>query len=178
MISWIKKYFLKKYLAENKPNRSVQIMPLHKAKTIGLLCEITDEDSYKDIFYIFTKLQERGHQVRLVGYINDKEVPFYCLPQLTADYFCQKHLNWYGIPNMEQIQDFLKEDYDMIIDFNYRLHPAVQSILALSHAKFIVGRLGECQNAYDLFLNDTTSSNLKYLEAVNKYTQKLTGDER
>lgn len=178
MFSFIKKYFRKKYLADHKPDRSPSIVALPRAKFIGLLCEITDEDSYKDIFYIFTKLQESGRQVRLIGFVNDKEVPFYCLPQLTAEYFCLKHLNWYGIPVVEQINDFLKQECDMLIDFNYRFHPAVQSVLSMSHAKFIVGRLAECQSSYDLFIDAAEISNLKYLEAVSTYTQKLTGNER
>ena len=155
MFSFIKKYFFNKYLAENKPDRNVSIVSLSRARSIGILCEITDEDSYKEIFYIFSKLQEHGHQVRLIGYVNDKEVPFYCLPQLTADYFSQKHLNWYGIPNMP-----------------------MQAILALSHAKFIVGRDPESQNSYDLFIDAVNSNYLKYLEAVSTYSEKLTGNDR
>ena len=178
MFSFIKKYFFNKYLAENKPDRNVSIGSLSRASSIGILCEITDEDSYKEIFYIFSKLQEHGHQVRLIGYVNDKEVPFYCLPQLTADYFSQKHLNWYGIPNMEQIHDFLKEDYDLLIDFSYRPNMPMQAILALSHAKFIVGRDPESQNSYDLFIDAVNSNYLKYLEAVSTYSEKLTGNDR
>ena len=178
MFSFIKKYFFNKYLAENKPNRNVSIVSLSRARSIGILCEITDEDSYKEIFYIFSKLQEHGHQVRLIGYVNDKEVPFYCLPQLTADYFSQKHLNWYGIPNMVQIQDFLKEDYDLLIDFNYRPQLPIRAILSLSHAKFIVGREPESQCFYDLFIDSVKTNYLKYLEAVSIYTEKLTGNDR
>ena len=57
MFSFIKKYFFNKYLAENKPDRNVSIVSLSRARSIGILCEITDEDSYKEIFYIFSKLQ-------------------------------------------------------------------------------------------------------------------------
>ena len=178
MFQNIKNYFLKKYLAENKPNRRKQILSLSQAKNIGILCEITDEDSYKDIFRLFTRLQEHGRNVKLIGYVNDKEVPFYCLPQLTADYFCLKHLNWYGLPNMEQVRDSLKVEYDMLIDFNYRYHPAVSAVLALSHAKFIVGRMSQCQNLYDLFIDSEKSNNSQFLETVGVYTLKLTGNDR
>lgn len=177
MFSSIKNIFLKKYLAENKSNRQKQIVPLSRAKNIAMLCEITHEDSYKDIFRLFTQLQEHGHNVKLIGYIDEKEVPFYCLPQLAADYFCQKNLNWYGKPNMEQIQDFVKEEYDMLIDFNYRYHPAVMSLLSMSRAKFIVGRVSDCQPVYDLFIGAADKdSNVKFLENVSVYTQKLSGN--
>lgn len=178
MLLSIKKFFLKKYLSENKPNRQIRMVNLPNAKTIGLLCEITDEDSYKDIYRVFSHLQEQGHQVKLIGYINEKEVPFYCLPQLTADYFCQKHLNWYGLPNMEQVRDSLKTQYDMLVDFNCRYHAAIETFLSLSHARFIVGRASCYQQQYDLFIDAEKCSNAQYLETVGIYTQKLTGNER
>lgn len=178
MFSKIKNFFLNKYLAENKPDRKKQLVQLSHAKNIGMLCEITDEDSYKSIFYIFSRLQEAGHNVKLIGYVNDKEVPFYCLPQLAADYFSNKHLNWYGLPTMEQIQDALKMEYDMLIDFNYRYHAAVKSILTLSHAKLIVARAEVYRDCCDLFLDAAQSDNLNYLQVISTYTQKLTGNDR
>ena len=98
MFSKIKNYFLQKYLTENKKVRQRQILSLQQARTIGILCEITDENSYKDIFRVFSMLQATGQNVKLIGYINEKEVPFFCLQQLSADYFSNKHLNWYGNP--------------------------------------------------------------------------------
>lgn len=178
MFQNIKNYFLKKYLAENKPNRHKQLTSLAQTKNIGILCEITDEDSYKDIFRLFTRLQEQGRSVKLIGFVNEKEVPFYCLPQLTADYFCLKHLNWYGLPNMEQVQDSLKVEFDMLIDFNYRYHPAVSAILSLSKAKFIVGRTADNQPLYDLFIDSEKINNAQFLETVGVYTLKLTGNDR
>jgi len=178
MFSKIKNYFLNKYLSGNKPNRKVQLVPLEKAKNIGILCEITDEDSYKSIFSIFTRLQEAGHNVKLMGYVNDKEVPFYCLPQLTADYFSNKHLNWYGLPVMEQIQDALKVEYDVLIDFNYRYHGAIKSFLSLTRSNLIIGRVPEYQECCDLYFNAADIDYMNYLKVIRDYTQKLTGNER
>ena len=178
MFQKIKDYFLNKYLAENKPNRRPQLVALQQARSIGVVCEITNEDSYKSIFNIFTRLQESGRNVKLIGYINEKEVPFYCLPQLTADYFCNKNLNWYGLPNVVQIQDFLKVDFDMLLDFNCHYHSPIKSILSLTHSKFIIGRTAECAAQYDLFINCGECDNLKFLESISIYTQKLSGNDR
>ena len=178
MFSNIKNFFLNRYISGNKSPKNPRITNLKQAKFIALLCEITDEDSYKDIFRLFTQLQNEGHQVKLVGYVNDKEVPFYCLPQLSADYFCNKHLNWFGLPNFVQIQDFLKEDYDMLIDFNTVKYAPIQAILALTHSKFIIGREPQSQSLYDLFMDDGKSSNDHFLEVIHDYTLKLTGNDR
>lgn len=177
MFSLLKNYFLHRYITNNKPLRSKKIIALQRAKNIGILCEITDEDSYKNIFYIFTQLQEHGHNIKLIGYINEKAVPFYCLPQLSADYFCLKQLNWYGLPTMIQIQDFTKVEYDMLIDFNSTYYPAIASLLALSNAKFIIGHTAENQELYDLYIDTDTNDAYKLLESVSIYTQKLTGND-
>lgn len=178
MFQKIKDYFLNKHLVNNKIDRKPCLVSLPHARSIGLICEITNEDSYKSIFHVFARLQESGRNVRLIGYVNDKEVPFYCLPQLTADYFCNKHLNWYGLPNMVQLNDFVKMDFDMVIDFNYRYNSPVKALLSLTRARFIIGRMSECASLYDLYLDCANCDNLKYLEAIHNYTQKLSGYER
>lgn len=177
MCSIIKKSILKKHIFTHKPVRQKQTHSLHDAKEIAMLCEITDEDSYKDIFRLFTRLQQYGCNVKLVGYIDDDRVPFYCLPQLATEYFCKKQLNWYGLPDRIHIRDFLDKDYDMLIDFNYRHHSATESILSLSKAKFIIGREAKCQHLYDLYLNTNLEDNEKFLNVVDIYTRKLTGND-
>lgn len=178
MFPSIKKHFLQKHLSETKKFREKEILSLNQARNIGILCEITDEDSYKSIFHIFSKLQENGKQVKLIGYINDKEVPFYCLQQLSADYFCNKNLNWFGNPNMVQVLDFIDMEFDMLIDFNYIFHPAIMAILAQSRAKFIVGRETGNKDLYDLFMDTQQKDDLRYLKEIYTYTQMLTGNDK
>lgn len=178
MFSKIKKHILKKHLAAHKPTRNKRVFSLLNAKGVALLCEITDEDSYKTIFRLFTQLQERGCNVKLVGYIDDKIVPFYCLPQLTAEYFCKKNLNWYGLPVMPQLNDFINKEYDILIDFNYRYHSAIEAVLSLSKAKFIIGRETNCKDLYDLYIDTDSKDDKEFLKNVDTYTQKLTGNER
>ena len=175
MFSFIKKYFFKKYLAENKPNRSVSIVSVSRAKSIGLLCEITDEDSYKAIFKIFTQLQQNNTMVHLIGYIDEKYVPFYCLQQLSADYFCQKQLSWCGEPNMIQVTDFINRDFDVLLDFNYRYHAPIEAILATSHARFIIGSCADYKDLYDLTIQTDSGNYNQFLASVFNYTQKLAG---
>ena len=174
----IKKYFLKKHIAENKKVRQKLLLPLSQAKSIGILCEITDEDSYKSIFRIFSSLQMEGHNVKMIGYINEKEVPFYCLQQLSADYFSNKHLTWYGEPNMVQVQDFIKKDFDILIDLNTRCYVPVHAILAQSNAKFIIGREPKNSALYDLFIEKSPKDNAAYLKEIYTYTQMLTGNDK
>lgn len=177
MLEVFKNKYLKKYLKTHKVLRNKQMTALEKAKSIGILTRITDEDSYKLIYSIFTKLQSQQKSVWLMGYVDDKLVPHYCLQQLTADYFCKKNLNWFGKPDFVQMNDFLQKEFDMLIDFSDGPFAAIQYILAQSKAKFITGSLPELKEYYDLYIQTEDPTN-KYeiLNNIQLYTKKLNGE--
>ena len=175
MFEKIKKYFLRKRIAAKKPDKIRAVCALEKANSVGVLCEITDEDSYKAIFRIFTQLRQGGKIVHLIGYIDEKYVPFYCLQQLSADYFCQKQLTWCGEPNVIQVQDFINRDFDILLDFNYRYHAPIEDILSTASAKFIIGSCADYQDIYDLIIQTESGNYVQFLHSVFNYTQKLAG---
>ena len=177
MFSKIKRYILRKKIAERMHPADRVVMSLDKANNVGMVCEITDEDSYKAIFRIFSGLQQKGKNVHLIGYINEKFVPFYCLQQLSADYFCNKQLNWYGEPNMVQVQDFINEEFDILLDFNYRYHVPVDFILSTSAARFVIGSCKEYADVYDLLLQTEIGNYTQFINSVSVYTRKLSGNE-
>lgn len=175
MFDRIKKHFLRKHILDKKPDKMREVCALERAATVGMLCEITDEDSYKAIFRIFTQLQNSGKVVHLIGYIDEKYVPFYCLQQLSADYFCQKQLTWCGEPNVVQVSDFIQRDFDILLDFNYCYHAPVEAILATAHSKFIIGSCTDYQQLYDLFIQTESGNYSQFLASTFNYTQKLSG---
>ena len=175
MFTRIKNYFLRKHIEAQKPDKIRAVCALQQAKTVGMLCEITDEDSYKAIFRIFTQLQDSGKVVHLIGYIDEKFVPFYCLQQLSADYFCLKQLTWCGEPNVVQVSDFIQRDFDILLDFNYRHHAPVEFILATAKSKFIIGSCAEYQDIYDLYIQTESGNYGQFLASTFTYTQKLSG---
>lgn len=175
MFAKIKNYFLQKRLKAKKPDIIREVCALEFANTIGMICEITDEDSYKAIFRIFTQLQQNNRVVHLIGYIDEKFVPFYCLQQLSADYFCQKQLSWCGEPNMIQVTDFVNRDFDILLDFNYRYHAPIEAILRTSHAKFVIGSCDDYKDIYDLTIQTESGNYTKFLASAFTYTQKLAG---
>lgn len=174
---WIKSLLINRYLSDNKVVRQSKIISLPRAQKIGFLCEITDEDSYKEIFALFSQIQRNNRNLWLMGYIDSKEVPFYCIQQLTADYFSNKELNWYGKPIKVQIFDFANTEFDILIDFTNRSLLPIRSILSLSRAKFIIGANNSNKGYYDLHIDlNTPFSPRTLLENIHIYTQKLTGE--
>jgi hypothetical protein len=152
------------------------MVSLEQVKSMGVLCQITDEDSYKTIHELFAKLQSPKRAVRLMGYVDKKEVPYFCLPQLSADYFSRKQLNWYGKPDFVQLNDFIQKDFDMLIDFSRKNLSPIHYILATSNAKLRIGANEFMQDLYDIFIHDETEpDHLELLKIIHNYLLKLTG---
>jgi len=176
MLNFIKRYLLKRSLEKHKAVRKKNIVSLEQTRSIGMLCQITDEDSYKAIHNLFSKLHSPKRTVWLIGYINKKTVPYYCLEQLSADYFSNKQLNWYGKPDFVQLKDFLNKDFDILIDFSRQNLPPLHYILSVSKAKLMIGANEYSKDLYDIYINDDTHfDNLTLLKTIHNYLIKLTG---
>ena len=177
MLTFLKNRYRDKYISANRSKADKQFVSLRETKLVGILTTIATKEEYLDVFSIFSQMQQMDKTVKMVAYIDDKEVPYYCLQQLTADYFCQKDVNWYGKLMMPQVVDFVNTEFDMLIDFTHRFYMPVNTILALSKSKMIVGGNSTQKERYDLFIdmNKTTENNWQLLENIDIYTLKLTG---
>jgi len=176
MIKHIKKHLLRRCIEKQELSREKKLISLEKAQTVGIICQITDEDSYKEIFTLFTKLQSHTRTVWLMGYIDEMNVPYYCLPQLSADYFSRKNLNWFGKPDFIQLHDFLNKNFDILLDFSLNDLPPLRYILSTTKAKLLVGANEYAQDLYDVFIKDEKELDaLKLLKTFHNYLLKLTG---
>jgi len=176
MINQIKKYLLKKHLEKNKSSREKKLVSLEQVQSIGILCQIVDENSYKELHNLFSNLQSHKRTVWLLGYIDEKKVPYYCLPQLSADYFSNRNLNWYGKPDFVQLHDFINKDFDILIDFSKKNVDPLRYILSTTKTKLLVGANKYMQNLYDIYIHDESDMDyLKLLKTIHNYLLKLSG---
>jgi hypothetical protein len=176
MIGYIKKSFLKRSLKKHKSFRDKKITSLDKAQSIGIIGQITNENSYKEIHTLFSALQTPRRSVWLMGFVDKNSVPYYCLQQLSADYFCKKNLNWYGKPSFIQLDDFLDKDFDILIDFSRNNLPSLHYILAMTKAKLLIGGNEHSQELYDIFIDDEEElAHHQFLSVIDNYLHKFTG---
>jgi len=176
MINYIKQILFKRCLKKHKVSRQKTLISLEQVRSMAVLCQITDEGSYKEVHNLFSKLHSPKRTMWLMGYIDERNVPFYCLPQLTADYFARKNLNWFGKPDFVQLHDFLQKDFDILIDFSRNDLAPLRYILSSSKAKLIIGANEFSQEFYDIFIKDETNWDyLTLLKHIHNYLHKLTG---
>jgi hypothetical protein len=74
------------------------------------------------------------------GLLDEKALPHYLHAKLNFDAICQKDLNWYRIPQGNTVQNFMAEEYEVIIDLTMEDRLPIQYIMAKSRARFKVGR--------------------------------------
>jgi len=176
MLTWLKSRYRNKYITANRTKSDRQIVSLEETKQIGILTAIANKEEYLDIFSIFSQLQQMNKTVKMVAYIDEKEVPYYCLQQLAADYFCQKDMNWYGKLMMPQVIDFVNFEFDILIDFSQQFYIPIQTILSMSKSQMLIGRNSALKEQYDLFIDmNENTDNQYFLKNIAIYTSKLTG---
>jgi hypothetical protein len=176
MFNNIKNRYRDRYILKNCSRGNKQFISLKEAKHIGILTSIANKEEYIDILSIFSQIQQMEKTVKMVAYIDEKQVPYYCLQQLTVDCFCRKDMNWYGKLIMHQVIDFMNTEFDMLIDFTHQFYAPIHTILTLSKSLMITGGNNTQKEQYDLFIDiDEKMNYQKLLENIIIYTSKLTG---
>ncbi|MDR2973001.1 MAG: hypothetical protein LBU83_13940 [Bacteroidales bacterium] len=176
MVNYFKKNLFIRCLKKHHTYREKKIVSLEQVKTMGLLCQIIDEESYKNIYSLFSKLHSPKRIVWLMGYIDERKVPYYCLQQLSADFFSKKDLNWYGKPDFVQLNDFQEKEFDILVDFSRNDLPPLRYILSTTKAKLLIGSNEYAQDLYDIYIKDEAEINeLQLLKIIHNYLLKLTG---
>ncbi len=162
---------LKDHLRERKPNR----FDFSQIKTVGILFDSTKTEDFELVKRYILYLREHHKRVKAIGFFTSKQIPEMAYSKLEYDFFSGKELNWFGKPSSISIQNFIDEEYDLLIDLNvHNLFP-LKYISALSKASFKVGKLFKNDvEIFDLMIDSEDSKSLKYfLRQVDTYVTML-----
>ena len=144
---------LAKFLLGRAPaiERNVQSINLKQAKTLGIVyCANSTEST--DLVKRYVKfLRDYKIKVKAIGFFDEKEIPLDVNATLEFDYLTQKDLNFSLQPSGIVADNFLEEEYDILIDVNMEHNVVMQYLVQRSKAKFKVGsdRL-EYKDLFDL----------------------------
>jgi hypothetical protein len=149
------------------------VVNLLEARSIGLVYKVTDEQFFNAVKRLIKDLSNDKRQVLALGFVDDDTIPDYCVAAYSGYYFNRKALNWYNAPRPDYIQTFIKKEYDILIDLSTSKDYTLKYIIALSRARFKVGRqrLG-FSNHYDLMLRMKKSAS--YREFIEQAIHYLT----
>ena len=83
-------------------------------------------------------------------------------------------MNWFGKPIRTSLNNFLNEEFDMLIDFDTENIFSAKYIVSKSKAKMKIGSNDDYQDLYDfmILLSDDHSMN-DYIHFIESYTNKF-----
>ena len=176
---------IKDYLGKRKLNRllvnskarSIFFCNLNKASNVGLIASVKDEEDYKKIinFIEYLKGDIGIRKVNAITFYNEKEIPSFLQTKLSFDFFTSEDLSWNREPLKDACKNFMKEDFDILIDLTDDFIIPLRNILAKSKASFKVGKYSEDNEAYYDFMIDSKHNNfhqftkeaVRYLTIIN-----------
>lgn len=150
-----------------------------KVKTVGILFDATNVEDYDIVKRYVVYLREHLKKVKVIGFFSTKEIPALTYSKLEYDFFSVKELNWLGKPSSVIIQNFIDEEYDLLIDLNIHDHFPLKYISALSKAAFKVGKYDENDTEiYDMMIDADNTKTVKYfLRQIDTYLTMLNKTE-
>ena len=158
---------LKDHPRERKPSR----FDFKEIKTVGILFDATKLEDFELVKRYVLYLREHRKNIKAMGFFTTKQIPDLAFSKLEYDFFSLKELNWFGKPSSVFIQNFIDEEYDLLIDLNVQNLFPLKYISALSKASFKVGKYRENDlEIYDMMIDSDDTKSLKYfLRQVDTY---------
>ena len=145
------------------------------AAYIGILYDATDDEHAKIVQDYSAQLKAQGKKVFLLGFVNEKELPFKYKFLAYTEYFWLKNLSWNYLPSRESVGRFMNEEFDFLLNLYIDQTLWLEAISGLSHAGLRVGKFRPKSELYfDLMIdtgNDNTLTN--YIQQVDRYIKSV-----
>tara|TARA_B000000475_G_C15721118_1_gene334541 strand:- start:41 stop:592 length:552 start_codon:yes stop_codon:yes gene_type:complete len=171
------KWVFQRELRINK--RTKEVCNLSNAKSIGVLYDATTEEGIKSIQPFISYFFDLKKDVKALGYVNSKELSYYHIPKLQYDFFYKKDLNWYYKPQNYLIDNFIKKEYDILINLCDSSVIPIKYLVASSIAHFKIGIYQENYEIYDLMISLKEDKSLeKLMEEIKHYINLINKDDR
>lgn len=133
------------------------VVNYNDAKKVGVLYNAADPADVALVSKYIQSLQQKGKVVQGLAYIPDPKKAL----DVTADHFTNKHVSWLFVPNSMDVQSFIKERFDLLVNLYTKPSLPLEYIAALSEAKYKVGRYIEDKTyCFDLMVYLDEQKNL------------------
>jgi Family of unknown function (DUF6913) len=171
----IHRFLLKRKLS--KLENTHHSVPYGEVRHIGILFNAADQSDYVSIEAYANQLKEENKKVEILGYIPLKHIEGI----LSYPYFTKKEINFFQIPNSQDVQDFINKEFDVLLHFSKEEELELEYISALSKAKMRVGKYNaEKLYCYDLMIEgqNQTESIGDLIPVFNKYLKMIKNNEQ
>lgn len=169
---WYGNWKLKRSDLEKKRKRKV--FNLASANKVTVLFDATEVKDIMRVKDFVNSLSAGKELVTALGYVNEKDKSFEHMSTLHFDFFSNTDLNWYGKPQGMVIDNFLKEEYDILIDLSLTNFYPLTYMAVASPSKFKVSKLRKDIQVFDLTINNEKDQSLEALiKEINHYLNRI-----
>ncbi len=154
-VAALKSAFLKHRIQKetSQLSRQKMLIPWDDVRTIGILYEVPEEADYVRFTSYLSQIQAEKKELKTLGLTSSKLPPHYCYPRLAFDYFGPREINWYGKPGGPKVSDFIRSDFDLIVNLSLSGNRVFDYITAVSAARLKCGLYREeAVSCYDFMI--------------------------
>jgi hypothetical protein len=151
--------------------RNKEVFNLQDAKRIAILFDGTKVEDIELVKSFVAKFAKGKEMVTVLGYVNSNHKSFDHISVLHFDYFSNGQLNWYGKPKGMIIRNFLREEYDILVDLSLKEYYSLTYLAVASPARYKVGRFRKDISIFDLKIEIKKDRSLEAL--LKEVTHRL-----
>ncbi|MDR0970944.1 MAG: hypothetical protein LBM25_00990 [Bacteroidales bacterium] len=155
--------------------RLKEVPSLSNIKTIGAICVLSSEENWNIVLEILNSFNGTMQGVCLFCISQNKALPLWIDKKQENIIFCtNKDLSLLRVPKKQLLDNFIKKDFDLLINFDINNAFLPCYVSALSKAKFKIGLDTEENRQYfDLLLNIKEPTFKEYSLQVVSYLSKI-----
>jgi hypothetical protein len=136
-----------------KHTRKMSSCNLREAASVGILFNATHLFSFEIIKDLAKNLSSSAKEIMVLGFVDSKQMVDHYLYRKGFEFFTLNELNWYKKPEGEAITEFINKNFDILFYLNLDEIYPLRYILALSKAKFKVGKYIEDDEYLDFMID-------------------------
>jgi hypothetical protein len=139
----------------NTSERKTVACNINEALNIGILFNATEQVSFEIVKELVKNLSNKKNNIEVLGYVDTKQLIDHYLYRKGFDFFTRKQLNWYYKPLSDNVEEFIKKPFDLLLDLSLDNPFPLKYIVTYSEAKFKAGRYSENCTYLDLMIDIT-----------------------
>ena len=165
-------FILKRKIKRSK--RQTEFNNFNSAKSMGIVFDASDKESYVVSKAYIRKLEERNIDVTALGFVestdNIEELPYH----KSIRYYTFEDFDNFGRPASTTVRTYIENTFHLFLDFSGSQALPVQYVIATSKAKMKIGRKIGMPQYYDLTLQMPKDSDLKdFINQVEHYLSTI-----
>ena len=159
--------------------RKPHYINFYNIRTIGLVWDASKPEEFIILTRFYQKMTELNKEVRIFGFFPEKGFPdqYTAIRYLTC--LKKKEVNFFYLPHNPETDSFIKTEFDVLIDINFKKHLPLVYVSSLSQAGLKVGLADSKPESspFDLMISMKGPINIEsYLDQVLYYLEMINSE--